>query len=89
VALVAVVVLLSACSDEEPEERALSTPTGVVGDWLSALERVDLDALIAATDPTDVALVAGAENGFDVGQMAAVVDSGLPEASLRSPGSRS
>ena len=84
IVLVALVVLVSACSDDEPEERILSTPAGVVGEWLGGLETLDLDALVATTDPANVALVAGAENDFDVGQMVAVVESGLPEAALRS-----
>ncbi len=83
IVLIAAVLAVSACSGGE-DERVLSTPTGVVADWLAAIETVDVEALAAATEPANLALVAGAENGFTVAQMEGVVDEGLPASTARS-----
>ncbi len=75
---------MAACSADEPAaEVSQSDPGDVVAEWLAAVGAVDLEGLAATTAPTNVALVAGAENGFTVEQMEAVVDAGLPVATRR------
>ena len=78
-------VAASCTTESEPTTATTeSTPDEVVSTWLAALEAPNLDGLRATTIPANVALVAGAENGFTVEQMASVVDAGLPGATARS-----
>ncbi len=84
--LVACCALVAAgCSGEPVEQaRTLSTPTGAVADWLGAVAAGDVAAIATATEPANVALVAAAENRFTVDQLAAVAESGLPDATASS-----
>jgi hypothetical protein len=85
VVLLSMLFAVAACSGDEPAaDVVVAGPDDVVNAWLVAIEDVDLDALANATSPSNVALVAGAENGFSVEQMQAVVDAGLPLATSRS-----
>ncbi len=76
---------VGACSGGEAEVTTLDqSPEAVVADWLAALADLDLAGLAATTTPEDVALIAGAENGFTTEQMTAILDGGLPSATARS-----
>lgn len=78
-------IVSAACSGSEAEVTVLDeAPDAVVEDWLAALADLDLAVLAATTTPENVALVAGAENGFTTEQMAAILDDGLPPATARS-----
>ncbi len=54
-------------------------PTGVVRDWLDAVGSGDLRAIATAVDETSATVVIAAENGYTVGELAALLDGGLPE----------
>lgn len=86
--LVVVVLIAGAlvgCSgDSADDAQPGASPTAAVAVWLDAVATGDVAAIDGLVDPTNVALVAGAENGFTVDQLAAVVESGLPEATRRS-----
>jgi hypothetical protein len=78
-------IVATACSGEQSEVSVVDeAPDAVVADWLDALAALDLGALAATTAPENVALVAGAENGFTTAQMAAILEDGLPSATARS-----
>lgn len=84
-AMLVAATMLAACSGIEPEVTVPDlAPDAVVADWLVALDGLDLAALAAMTTPENVALIAGAENGFTTEQMAAILDDGLPPATARS-----
>jgi hypothetical protein len=85
-AFVVLAVALSACSstDAEPEEALDAGPEDVVLRWLEALQDVDVATIEEVTIPANVALIAGAENGFTVEQMASVIEGGLPSGTGRS-----
>lgn len=84
-ALLIATALVGACSGDEAEETQPDpTPEVVVGEFLAALADLDLPGLTATTTPVDVALIAGAENGFSTEQMAAILEEGMPSATARS-----
>jgi len=79
------VALLAACSSGDADPTiAPDPPEKVVGEWLDALSAQELESLGALTSARNLALVAGAENGFTTEQMTAIADRGLPEATARS-----
>lgn len=78
-------LVATGCSgDDDVEQESAAAPDEVVARWLAAIAALDVDGLAATTHPPSVALVAGAENGFGIEQMEAVVQSGLPAATRRS-----
>lgn len=84
--MLALALAVGACSSDDgaSDDAALDRPEDIVTRWLAAVDSADLDNLTATTMPANVALLAGAENGFTVEQMAAIVDLGLPSATARS-----
>ena len=85
IVLLVVGIVVTACSGDQTETSVVDeTPDGVVTDWLGAMADLDIPTLAATTVPENVALVAGAENGFTTEQMAAILDDGLPSATARS-----
>ncbi len=62
----------------------MASPDAAVEDWLAAVDAVDLPVLAVSVEPANIALLAGAENGFTVEQMTAVLEAGLPGATARS-----
>ncbi len=82
---IALLLVLTACSTGDTEVTiAPEPPEQIVEEWLTGLEAVDVDVLADITAAHNVALVAGAENGFTAEQMVAVADQGLPAATARS-----
>ncbi len=86
VAALALVLGVTGCSggDGADEAAGYQTPSAAVRAWLTGLSTMDFEAIEEVTDPVDIALVAAAENQFTAEQLAAVAESGLPSATLRS-----
>ncbi|MBA2336985.1 MAG: hypothetical protein H0V96_04375 [Acidimicrobiia bacterium] len=76
--------LVGCSGDSADDAQAEPSPTAAVAVWLDAVATGDVATIDGIVDPTNVALVAGAENGFTVEQFAAVAESGLPDATRRS-----
>ncbi len=85
VVVLAFFLLTAACSNDAVEEPSVnSSPEAAVAAWLRAVGALDLEGIDAVTDPENVALMAGAENGFTPSQLAAVTGTGLPGPSAES-----
>jgi hypothetical protein len=74
-------VLVGGCGgDDTTGTEVAPTPIAAVADWLGAVADGDLATIDSLVDPLDLALIAGAENAFTLEQLAAVSESGLPDA---------
>ena len=77
-----VVVLVSACSGEsEGTDVPVSdlSPSAVTAEWLDAVVAGDFERIVGLVEPTGLAVVVAVENNLRSTELAALLESGLPD----------